>query len=181
MRFSIYLIKQKLSARHFLCPRLCHRVAVFLPWGSLASWLKNLSVSRGGASLKIFLLIHRRLQWSPSSTGYFLILRMLSILGCFLILRWTEKCILNIVWIRPKKVFRTCRSTIGWTWGLNSKVIYWIYRMVICPVVPYGSVVWWTRVRLGSTEKKLTKVQRNVCIAMTGCIITTPMASLEIL
>ena len=25
--------KQKLSANHFLCPRLCRRVAVFLPWG----------------------------------------------------------------------------------------------------------------------------------------------------
>ena len=27
--------KQKLSAKHFLCPRLCCRVTVFLPWGPL--------------------------------------------------------------------------------------------------------------------------------------------------
>ena len=53
--------------------------------------------------------------------------------------------------------------------------------MAICHDVPYNSVVWWTRVKLDSAERELTKLQRMVCIAITGCIRTTPMAFLEIL
>ena len=56
--------------------------------------------------------------------------------------------------------------------GLTPKFIYWIYRMVICPVVTCGSVVWWIRVKLESAERELTKLQRMDCIAMTACIRT---------
>ena len=53
--------------------------------------------------------------------------------------------------------------------------------MVIRSVITYGFVVWWTRVRLGSAERELTKLQRMVCIVMTSCIRTMPIASLEFL
>ena len=82
---------------------------------------------------------------------------------------------------KAKKVFWTCRSAIGRTWGLSPKVIHWIYRMIICPVITYGSIVWWTRIRLNTAEKELIKLQRMICIAMSGCIRTTPTASLELL
>ena len=82
---------------------------------------------------------------------------------------------------KAKKVFWMCRSTIRRTWGLSLKIIQWINRKIICPVMTYGSVVWWTRVKLDSAERKLTKLQRIVYIAMTGCITTTPTASLELL
>ena len=53
--------------------------------------------------------------------------------------------------------------------------------MILCPIITYGSVVWWTRVRLDSAEREMTKLQRMVCIAMAGCIRTIPTASLELL
>ena len=53
--------------------------------------------------------------------------------------------------------------------------------MIISPVLTYGSVVWWIRVRLNSAEKELTKLQRMVHIAMTGCTRATPTASLELI
>ena len=53
-------------------------------------------------------------------------------------------------------------------WSLSPKVIHWIYRMIICLVITYSSVVCWTRVRLDSAERELTKLQTMVCIAMTG-------------
>ena len=60
--------------------------------------------------------------------------------------------------LKAKKVFLTCRSVIGKTWGLSSKVIYCINRMIICPVISHSYVVWWTRVKLESAERKLTKL-----------------------
>ena len=53
--------------------------------------------------------------------------------------------------------------------------------MIICPVITYGSIVWWTRVRLNTAEKELIKLQRMICIAMSGCIRTIPTASFELL
>ena len=113
--------------------------------------------------------------------GYSLALRMLRILWCFLTLRSIGKqthfeyC-LN----KAKKIFWTCRNEIGKTWGLSPKIIYRIYRMIICLVVTYGSIVWWSRGKLGSAQRDLTKLQRMICIAMTGCIKTTPMVSLKL-
>ena len=53
--------------------------------------------------------------------------------------------------------------------------------MIICPVITYGSIVWWTRVRRNIAEKELTKLHRLICIAMSGYIRTIPMASLMLL
>ena len=53
--------------------------------------------------------------------------------------------------------------------------------MIICPVITYGSVVWRSRIRLDCDESELTKLQRIVYIVMTGCIRTTPTASLKFL
>ena len=53
--------------------------------------------------------------------------------------------------------------------------------MILCPIITYGSVVWWSRTRLNTAELDLDKIQRMVCVAMSGCIRTTPTASLELL
>ena len=49
--------------------------------------------------------------------------------------------------------------------------------MIICPIITYDSVVRWTRVKVDSAEKVLTKLQRIVGIVMIGCIRTMPTVS----
>ena len=51
--------------------------------------------------------------------------------------------------------------------------------MVICPIITYGAIVWWSRTRLKSAQTCLDRLQRMVCVALSGCIRTTPTASLE--
>jgi hypothetical protein len=38
-------------------------------------------------------------------------------------------------------VFSTCRSTFGKIWGLRSKVVFWIYTVVVRPTVTYSATV----------------------------------------
>ena len=59
---------------------------------------------------------------------------------------------------KVKKVFWTCRSAIGRAWGLSPEFIHWIYRIIICLVITYSSVVRLTRVGLDSAEWELTKL-----------------------
>ena len=45
--------------------------------------------------------------------------------------------------------------------------------MIICSATTYGSIVWWTKVKLDTAERELTKLERMICITMPGCIRTT--------
>jgi hypothetical protein len=60
-------------------------------------------------------------------------------------LTWKNK--LDKVINKAYKAFWTCRGTFGKTWGLKPKVIYWIYTMVVRPIVTYAVTVWWPRVK----------------------------------
>ena len=79
------------------------------------------------------------------------------------------------------RVFAMCRSTYGKTWGLKPRVIYWIYTMMIRPILTYGSIVWWPRSKLGICKRELLKVQRIACVAATGAFPTTPTAAMELI
>ncbi|CAK1599870.1 unnamed protein product [Parnassius mnemosyne] len=68
---------------------------------------------------------------------------------------------------------------IGKRWGLTPKIILWLYKTVIQPMITYGSLVWWTKTNEATTIKKLQRYQRLACMAATGCISTTPTAALE--
>jgi hypothetical protein len=48
------------------------------------------------------------------------------------------------------KAFWTCRGTFGKTWGLKPKVVFWIYTVVVRPIVTYAATirVWWPRLKL---------------------------------
>ena len=63
-------------------------------------------------------------------------------LGMLFDSKLNEKTHFNYCLNKGKKVFWICRIAIGRTWGLNPKVIHWIYRMTICPVITYGSILW---------------------------------------
>jgi hypothetical protein len=57
----------------------------------------------------------------------------------------------------------------------------WIYSMVIRPILTYSSTVWWPRVRCNVNRTELSKLQRLVCLAITGAMKTTPTAAMEVL
>jgi hypothetical protein len=69
----------------------------------------------------------------------------------------------------------------GKTWGLQPNVVYWIYTAVVRPIITYGATVWWSRVRLKTSQAELSKLQILACLGITGTMRTSPTAALEIL
>lgn len=78
-------------------------------------------------------------------------------------------------------IFWQCRRMIGKRWGLKPKIILWLYKTVIRPLICYGAAVWWPRTKLVTAVNKLASFQRLACVAATGCIKTTPTAALEVM
>jgi hypothetical protein len=63
-------------------------------------------------------------------------------LGLMLDKGLTWKKHLDKVISKAYKAFWTCRSTFGKTWGLKPKVIYWIYTLVLRPIVICCGICW---------------------------------------
>lgn len=82
---------------------------------------------------------------------------------------------------KATRVFGMCRSAYGKTWGLNPKVLKWIYTMMVKPIILYGCLAWWPRTLLSTCRNSLSKIQRIACMAITGAFRTTPTAAIEVL
>ena len=72
------------------------------------------------------------------------------------------------------------RRVAGKTWGTTPKVTHWIYTAVLCPMLCYAAVIWWTRTQYVTVSKQLEHLQRLACLYITGAKRTTPTAALEI-
>ena len=86
--------------------------------------------------------------------------------------------------IRIRKAISTlwsCRSTIGKNWGINPKVMAWIYTAIVRPRLAYAAFIWWPRCQIITVQKQLAKIQRLALISITGVMKTTPTAALEAL
>ena len=75
--------------------------------------------------------------------------------------------------------FWQCRKSFGMTWGLKSKMIYWIYAAIIRPTLVFACHVWWQRTEQVTTIGKLHKLQRMALVAITGSMRTTPSRAIE--
>jgi hypothetical protein len=64
----------------------------------------------------------------------------------------------------------------GKTWGLKPKVIYWIYTVVLRPIVTYAATMWWFRIKF-----KTSKLQRMACLGILGAMRTATTAAMEVL
>ena len=64
---------------------------------------------------------------------------------------------------------------------LSAKIVYWLYTMVIRPMLSYIAVIWWPHVTHITAEKQLEHVQRLVCQLITAAMRTTPTAALELI
>lgn len=79
------------------------------------------------------------------------------------------------------KVLWQCRRAFGNKWGLTPKMVYWLYKVIVRPIVSYGSIAWVARTFTASAEKKLEAVQRLACLCITSATRTTPTAALQVL
>jgi hypothetical protein len=59
--------------------------------------------------------------------------------------------------------------------------IYGMYTAVVRLMVTYAATIWWPRVRLETSEAELSKLQKMVCLGITGAIWTAPTAAMEVL
>jgi hypothetical protein len=56
--------------------------------------------------------------------------------------------------------FWTCKGTFVKTSSLKPQVVFWMYTMVMRPMLTYGSTVWWPRVICKVSRMELCKLQR---------------------
>ena len=79
----------------------------------------------------------------------------------------------NLLW--------ACRRACGVAWGLRPRVVHWFYIYIIRPSVTFASLVWWPGCWAASANKKLRRIQRLVCLGITGAMHTTPTMAVEAL
>jgi hypothetical protein len=60
-------------------------------------------------------------------------------------------------------------------------VVCWIYTAVIRLIFTYAATVWWPRVKLKTSQAELSKLQRMVCLGITGAMRPAPTAAMEVL
>jgi hypothetical protein len=69
----------------------------------------------------------------------------------------------------------------GKTWGRKPKVVYWIYTVMVRPIVTYGVTIWWPRVKFKTSQVELNRLQRMACLGITRAMRTAPTAAMEVL
>jgi ribonuclease HI len=77
------------------------------------------------------------------------------------------------------KILMACRNIIGQKWGLNPKMMYWLYTSVIRPITTYASLVWWPKVDQKNAKLELSKIQRLATLAISGANRTAPSIGLD--
>ena len=80
---------------------------------------------------------------------------------------------------RAKMSLWTCRGLAGKKWGLNPKMMYWLYVTMVRPIITYGAIVWWNKLDQITACIKLERLQRMACLMITGAMKTAPTKALE--
>jgi len=77
----------------------------------------------------------------------------------------------NLMW--------ACRRSCCVTWGLKPRVVHWLYVAIIRPSVTFASLVWWPGCQTASAQRKLSRIQRLVCLGITGATRINPTNAVE--
>jgi hypothetical protein len=77
----------------------------------------------------------------------------------------------NLLW--------ACRRACGGVWGLEPRVVRWLYVSVIRPTVTFVSLVWWPGCQSARVKKKPSSIQRLTCLGITGAMWTTHTGAKE--
>ncbi|SPP90054.1 Hypothetical predicted protein, partial [Drosophila guanche] len=73
----------------------------------------------------------------------------------------------------------TCKKAIGLKWGMNPRIVQWIYLAIVRPILLYGVAVWWTALSKGTITKQLGKVQPTAPLSISEALSTTPTDALN--
>ena len=74
------------------------------------------------------------------------------------------------------------RSSCNKTWGLKPAYTQWIYEQVVIPALSYGSIAWSHLIETKPwITDLLTHVQRSALLLITGAMLKTPTAHLEVI
>lgn len=82
---------------------------------------------------------------------------------------------------KARKAIMVCRRMANKSWGCSPRIMLWMYKMMVLPIVTYGAIAWASRTKLATTKKSLDKLQRLACICITGAMRTCPTAGMEAL
>jgi hypothetical protein len=67
---------------------------------------------------------------------------------------------------RADRAFWIHSGTFGKIWGLKPKAVYWIYSIVVRPIITYATTMW-CRLKYKTSRAKLSKLQRLACLRIT--------------
>jgi hypothetical protein len=60
-------------------------------------------------------------------------------------------------------------------------VVYWIYTVVVRPIVTYAATIFWARVKLKISQAELSKLQRMAYLGIMGAMGSATTAAMEVL
>ena len=92
-------------------------------------------------------------------------------------LSWME--LVNIKVKKTHNVLWACRRAYGTTWGLKPKVVYWLYVSIIRPSITFACLVWWPGCQMASAKKRLSRMERLICLGIMGAMCTTATVAME--
>jgi ribonuclease HI len=89
----------------------------------------------------------------------------------------------HLQYVKDKAIrsFWMCKKLVGNNWGLQPRIIHWMYMQIIVPRITYGSIVWWKKAQQANAIKTLNTLQRMALLAITGAFKSSPSASLEVM
>ena len=100
-------------------------------------------------------------------------------LGLFLDQKLTWNSHVDYKINQAKKCIMTCRRMLGKNWGLQPKMMFWMYTAIIRPMISYASVIWWGKVEQRTVKDRLGSLQRLACLCITGAMPSAPTGALE--
>ncbi|XP_017490460.1 PREDICTED: uncharacterized protein LOC108378663 [Rhagoletis zephyria] len=79
----------------------------------------------------------------------------------------------NVEFRRQKAyiAYYTCQRIFSRNWGLNPKLVMWMYTAIIRPILTYGALVWWPGLSRQYNVSKLRSIQRAASAGVTGAIL----------
>ena len=149
----------------------------------IEDWAKESGLTFNPSKTQACIVTNKRITSRPVVTLYgqqLEYLKMFKYLGVTIdkTLTWHEHVKAKVA--KVKRLSHLAKGVVGNKWGLTPDKCIWILTAIIRPILSYGRLIW--AHNLNSTRQKLLKgIQRQIFLAATGCMRSTPTATLEVM